>query len=141
MSMDQESANYSQTHHEVSKEDFETLSVIGKGTFGKVYLVRKQTGDDIGQLYAIKRIKKSVLSKRNMLQNTLSEISILQQMSNQHAVKIHYAFWSDEDLYMVLDYCAGGELFFYLDKVGRFAEETTRFYAANVVLALSSLHE
>ena len=42
---------------------------------------------------------------------------------------------------MVLDYCAGGELFFYLDKVGRFAEETAKFYAANVVLALNSLHE
>ena len=65
--MDQESANCSQTHHEVSKEDFETLSVIGKGTFGKVFLVRKQTGEDVGQLYAIKRINKSVLSKRNML--------------------------------------------------------------------------
>lgn len=76
-----------------------------------------------------------------MMKNTLSEMSILQQMCNPHAVKIHYAFWSDEDLYMVLDYCPGGELFFYLDNIGQFAEQTAKFYAANVVLALNSLHD
>jgi len=56
-------------------------------------------------------------------------------------VSLRYAFQSRSKLYIVLDYCAGGELFFHLGKQGRFDEHRTRFYAGEIVLALEHLHE
>lgn len=53
---------------------------------------------------------------------------------------MHYAFQSKAHLYFVLDFCPGGELFFYLQQIGRFKEKAARFYAANVVLALRYMH-
>ena len=76
-----------------------------------------------------------------MLQNTTTEIKILEKVHHSNLVDIHYAFWTDEcDLCMVLDYCPGGELYFYLQQVGRFQEQAAKFYAANVLLALDALH-
>jgi serine/threonine protein kinase len=51
-----------------------------------------------------------------------------------------YAFTSDTKLFFVLEYCPGGELFFYLSQIGRFKEDAARFYAANVALAIEHLH-
>jgi protein-serine/threonine kinase len=51
-----------------------------------------------------------------------------------------YAFTSESKLFFVLEYCPGGELFFYLSQIGRFKEEAAKFYSANVVLALEYLH-
>lgn len=56
-------------------------------------------------------------------------------------VKMHHAFQDPDNLYMLLDYCPGGELFFYLQRVGRFREIAAQFYAANIILALQYLHE
>lgn len=54
---------------------------------------------------------------------------------------MHYAFQSDKKLFMVLDYCPGGELFFHLQNCKRFNENTAKFFASNIVLALEHLHE
>lgn len=56
-------------------------------------------------------------------------------------MKLHYAFQSYTKLYMVLEYCYGGELFFYLKHMKKFMERTAKFYAANIVLGLKALHE
>ena len=53
---------------------------------------------------------------------------------------MHYGFQNDESLYMALDYCPGGDLFFYLKQIGRFREQAAKFYAANILLALQHLH-
>ena len=55
-------------------------------------------------------------------------------------VKMDYAFQSDSKLFFVLEYCPGGELFFYLSQIGRFKEDAARFYASNILLALHHLH-
>lgn len=52
-----------------------------------------------------------------------------------------YAFQSNKKLFFILEYCAGGELFFYLKNLGKFKEITARFYAANIILALEQLHK
>lgn len=127
------------------------LSVIGKGSYGKVLLVKKK---DSGELYAIKVLKKSELHRRNQVERTMTERRILVCrifcLSNQtylqgsvrhpFIVKLNYAFTSESKLFFVLEYCPGGELFFYLSQIGRFKEEAAKFYAANVLLALEHLH-
>jgi protein-serine/threonine kinase len=62
-------------------------------------------------------------------------------MNNDFIVKMYYAFHSKNKLFFVLDYCPGGELFFYLSNLGRFKEDTTRFYSSNILLAIECLHE
>ena len=58
----------------VSKNDFETISVIGKGSYGKVTLVKKK---DTGQLYALKALKKAEIIRRNQVEHTMTERRIL----------------------------------------------------------------
>ena len=113
------------------------ISVLGKGSYGKVMLVRKK---DNGQLYALKVLKKAEIVRRNQVEHTMTERRILENVRHPFIVKMDYAFQSDSKLFFVLEYCPGGELFFYLSQIGRFKEDAARFYASNILLALHHLH-
>lgn len=121
----------------VTKNDFEMISIIGKGSYGKVSLVKKK---DTGQLYALKVLKKSEIVRRNQVEHTMTERRILEKIRHPFVTKMDYAFQSDSKLFFVLEYCPGGELFFYLSQIGRFKEDAARFYASNILLALHHLH-
>ena len=100
----------------VSIEDFKLLTVVGKGSFGKVFLAQKLTGVDRGAVYAIKTLKKDVLHARGQLQHTRAEREILQAMHHPFIVSLKCAFQTPEKLYLVTDFCSGGELFFWLKR-------------------------
>lgn len=119
-------------------DDFELLRVIGRGSFGKVMLVRKKGGSGT---YAMKVLKKAQLVKRKQVAHTRTERRVLEDIDNPFIVALRYAFQTDEKLYMVLDYFPGGELFFHLKNGGRFSEERARFYAAEIAIALQCLHD
>lgn len=121
----------------VSKEDFELLTVIGKGSFGKVMQVKKK---DDGRIFAMKVLKKEAIIARKQVAHTRAEKSILQKIQHPFIVKLHFAFQTKDKLYMILDYINGGELFFHLKKEGRFTENRVRFYAAQIALAIAHLH-
>jgi len=121
----------------VGVDDFELLKVIGKGSFGKVMLVRKK---DDGMIYAMKVLRKEAIIARKQVAHTKAEKSILQKLNHPFIVKLNYAFQTEDKLYMVLDYINGGELFFHLKKEGKFSEERVRLYAAEIALALEHLH-
>lgn len=121
----------------ITKDDFELLTVIGKGSFGKVMQVRKK---DDGKIYAMKVLRKEAIIARKQVTHTKAEKSILQKIQHPFIVKLHYAFQTKDKLYMILDYINGGELFFHLKKEGRFQENRVRFYSAEIVCALSHLH-
>lgn len=121
----------------VTIDDFELLKVVGKGSFGKVLLVRKK---DTGQVFAMKMLSKPNVVKRRQVHHTITERKVLSYTRHPFIVTLHYAFQSPTQLYFVLDYCGGGELFFHLGKAGRFKESVARFYAAELVLALGHLH-
>ena len=70
----------------------------------------------------------------------VNEINVLARLKHPMLSRMHYAFQSKKHIYYVLDYCPGGELFFYLQQIGRFKEKAARFYAGNVVLALKHMH-
>jgi len=121
----------------ISKDDFELLNVIGKGSFGKVMQVRKK---DDGKIYAMKVLRKEAIIARKQVTHTKAEKSILQKIQHPFIVQLHYAFQTKDKLYMILDYINGGELFFHLKKEGRFQETRVRFYASEIVCALAHLH-
>jgi serum/glucocorticoid-regulated kinase 2 len=98
---------------------------LGKGSFGKVMLVKKKD-DQAGTLYAMKTLRKAALVKRNQLAHTSTERTILQNINCPFLVHLIYAFQTTDKLYMVLDYMAGGELFFWLKK-DRCSLRTVRF--------------
>mmetsp|Transcript_5547 Transcript_5547/g.17493 ORF Transcript_5547/g.17493 Transcript_5547/m.17493 type:complete len:614 (-) Transcript_5547:923-2764(-) len=120
--------------------DFDLLRVVGKGAFGKVMLVRKRKHQDEGGIFAMKVLKKSVIAAKGQTEHTRSERSILCEIRHPFIVRLRYAFQSDEKLYLVTDYYNGGSLFYHLRKSHGFNEDRSRFYAAELVLALDHLH-
>eukprot|EP01121_Diplochlamys_sp_Union-15-3_P009082 TRINITY_DN2450_c0_g2_i3.p1 TRINITY_DN2450_c0_g2~~TRINITY_DN2450_c0_g2_i3.p1 ORF type:complete len:421 (-),score=96.71 TRINITY_DN2450_c0_g2_i3:80-1342(-) len=121
----------------VSKDDFELLTVIGRGSFGKVMQVRKKGTNEI---YALKVMRKDAIIQKKQVTHTKDEKAILQQIAHPFIVKLHYAFQTKDKLYMVLDYINGGELFFHLKKEGKFNVDRVRLYAAEIASAMAHLH-
>ncbi|KAJ2416857.1 hypothetical protein GGI10_000634 [Coemansia sp. RSA 2530] len=142
-----EGANYSSECGEqpasnqprVTVDDFTVLRLIGKGGYGKVYLVQhKQT---LG-FYAMKVLRKaSILLQRRQITFTMTERSILSEVQHPFIVKLYYAFQSNSKLYLIMEYVAGGELFTHMVKERIFCENQAVFYSAELVLALSHLHK
>ena len=87
------------------------ISVIGTGAYGKVLLVKKK---DSGEYFAMKIIKKKYIKKKNQVQHTWNERKILEKVSSSFIIKMRFAFQDEKKLFFVLDYCPGGELFFYI---------------------------
>ena len=92
-------------------------------------------------MFALKVLRKDNIIRRNQVEHTKTERNVLGYVNHPFIVGLKMAFQSRNKLYFVLDYCAGGELFFHLSKVGRFDERRASFYAAEIVLALSYIHE
>ncbi|XP_045070117.1 ribosomal protein S6 kinase alpha-6 [Coregonus clupeaformis] len=143
-----EGASYSEipiTHHvkegceKADPRQFELLKVLGQGSFGKVFLVRKIMGPDEGQLYAMKVLKKASLKVRDRVR-TKMERDILVEVNHPFIVKLHYAFQTEGKLYLILDFLRGGDVFTRLSKEVMFTEEDVKFYLAELALALDHLH-
>uniref|UniRef100_A0A8C3ASD3 non-specific serine/threonine protein kinase n=1 Tax=Cyclopterus lumpus TaxID=8103 RepID=A0A8C3ASD3_CYCLU len=118
---------------------FELLKVLGQGSFGKVFLVRKVTDPDANQLYAMKVLKKATLKVRDRVR-TKMERDILADVNHPFVVKLHYAFQTEGKLYLILDFLRGGDLFTRLSKEVMFTEEDVKFYLAELALGLDHLH-
>ncbi|EFX78935.1 ribosomal protein S6 kinase-like protein [Daphnia pulex] len=118
---------------------FELLKVLGQGSFGKVFLVRKIVGRDANTLYAMKVLKKATLKVRDRVR-TKMERNILADVRHPFVVKLHYAFQTEGKLYLILNFLRGGDLFHRLSKEVMFTEEDVKFYLAELALALGHLH-
>lgn len=121
----------------INLDSFHIIKCIGKGSFGKVFLVRDKAKRSI---HALKVLKKSYIIQKNQVEHTKTERSVLGYVHHPFIVGLTMAFQTSDKLFFVLDYCAGGELFFHLGKVGRFPEDRARFYAAQITLALEYVH-
>lgn len=117
--------------------DFDIIKMLGRGSFGKVLLVRKRNNE---KLYAMKMLAKKKIGRMSKHQ-AQTEKDILMKSTHPFIVKLRYSFQTKNHLYLIMDYLSGGEFFKYLKRSRRFNEETTRFYAAEVLLALDYLHE
>mmetsp|Transcript_43810 Transcript_43810/g.114257 ORF Transcript_43810/g.114257 Transcript_43810/m.114257 type:complete len:481 (-) Transcript_43810:301-1743(-) len=123
----------------VDISDFELLKVIGDGGYGKVTQVRKK---DTGEIFALKSMHKKKIVVKGRIQHARAERHILEIIGDfPYIVSLKYAFQSQSKLYLVLEYCNGGDLYYHLCKAqGYFTEDRMMFYAAQLVLALEFLH-
>ena len=121
----------------VGEDDFESLRVLGRGTYGKVVQARKR---GTGQLYALKIMRKEDVLTRNQVRHTLTERHVLQSVRHPFVIGLQFAFQTADKLYLVLPFMAGGELFFHLRRERTFNEGRVRLYGAEIVLALQELH-
>lgn len=103
--------------------------------------MQKRQGKERGGLFAMKILRKSHLVRRRQIERTRTERKVLSVVNHPFIMKLHYAFQSPDKLYLVLDYCPGGELFFHLSRFRRFPERVARFYSAELLLALGHLHK
>lgn len=126
------------TKRALTPRDFEFLKLIGRGTFGKVFQVRKR---DTKRIYAMKVLSKREIVAKKEVAHTIGERKILQRsLESPFLVGLKFSFQTDTDLYLITDFKSGGELFWHLQKETRFSEERARFYIAELVLALEHLH-
>ncbi|KAF7588301.1 hypothetical protein BBP40_005926 [Aspergillus hancockii] len=126
---------------QVGPNDFQILKLIGKGTFGQVYQVKKK---DTRRIYAMKVLSKKVIIQKKEVAHTLGERNILVRTAmtaSPFIVGLKFSFQTPTDLYLVTDYMSGGELFWHLQKEGRFQEARAKFYIAELILALQHLHD
>ncbi|KAL2824623.1 kinase-like domain-containing protein [Aspergillus cavernicola] len=126
---------------QVGPNDFQILKLIGKGTFGQVYQVKKK---DTRRIYAMKVLSKKVIIQKKEIAHTVGERNILVRTAmaaSPFIVGLKFSFQTPTDLYLVTDYMSGGELFWHLQKEGRFQEPRAKFYIAELILALQHLHE
>jgi len=117
---------------------FDVLKVIGRGTFGKVILVKNKNDN---QLLALKCIKKQQIIKNKNIENIKNEKKTLEKIEHPFIIKMRYTFQNREKIFLAFDYYNGGEMFFHLQKQKRFNENIAKFYAAEIYLALSYLHK
>jgi len=121
----------------VNENSFDLLKNLGKGYFGKVFLVEKK---DSKELYALKVISKLDIIKRNFFENLKSEKRIMQKVSNPFVVNLDFCFASPSYVFFAMKFKQGGELYYHLRKHTRFTEEVARFYACQILEGLTYLH-
>lgn len=121
----------------VCLEHFQMEKVLGKGGFGKVLLVTKK---DTKELYALKVLRKADLIKRNQVEAAKTEHQLLHCMNHPFLTALHFAWQTEEKLYLCMNYCPGGELFFIRQQHGIFQPAQVRLYVAEIALAIGALH-
>uniref|UniRef100_A0A671ERW2 Myotonin-protein kinase n=1 Tax=Rhinolophus ferrumequinum TaxID=59479 RepID=A0A671ERW2_RHIFE len=122
----------------LQREDFEILKVIGRGAFSEVAVVKmKQTG----QVYAMKIMNKWDMLKRGEVSCFREERDVLVNGDRRWITQLHFAFQDENYLYLVMEYYVGGDLLTLLSKFGeRIPAEMARFYLAEIVMAIDSVH-
>ncbi|KDO33453.1 serine/threonine protein kinase [Saprolegnia parasitica CBS 223.65] len=120
--------------------DFEFVKVLGRGAFAKVYLVRGK-GANKDKWFALKAYNKQAIVQKNQAQYIHTEKAALQACSDHpYIVSLYYAFQSQDRLFLVMEYCGGGDLLSTLTRRKAFTEPEAAFYIGQIVLALSHLH-
>lgn len=133
--------------------DFTIQRTLGTGSFGRVHLVQSKHNQ---RYYAVKVLKKAQVVKMKQVEHTNDERKMLQKVKHPFLITLWGTFQDSKNLYMVMDFIEGGELFsllrksqvwfcptFQVSKANqnqRFPNPVAKFYAAEVTLALDYLH-
>nr|CAD7455055.1 unnamed protein product [Timema tahoe] len=123
----------------LTRDDFEIVKVIGRGAFGEVCVVKMKGSDKV---FAMKILNKWEMLKRAETACFKEERDVLVYGDRRWITNLHYAFQDDSNLYLVMDYYCGGDLLTLLSKFeDRLPEDMARFYIAEMVLAIGSIHD
>jgi len=119
-------------------QNYQTLKIIGKGAFGEVRLVQRRHD---GKIYALKSLIKTEMHKKDQLAHVRAERDILANADSPWLVKLHTSFQDTTFLYMLMEFLPGGDLMTMLIKYEIFSEDITRFYMAEITLAIEAVHK
>ncbi|CAI0558129.1 unnamed protein product [Linum tenue] len=122
----------------VGIDDFEQLTVIGKGAFGEVRLCKAK---GTGEIFAMKKLKKSEMLSRGQVEHVRSERNLLAEVDSRCIVKLFYSFQDSEFLYLIMEYLPGGDIMTLLMREDILSEDVARFYIAESILAIHSIHQ
>ena len=118
--------------------NFEALDIIGRGAFGEVRICKLKS---TGEVFAVKKMKKHEMVLKNQVAHVRAERDILAQASNPWIVGLKYSFQDEKYLYLVMEFLAGGDLMTLLMRKDILSEEESRFYIAETILAVESVHK
>ncbi|XVF72027.1 hypothetical protein PTKIN_Ptkin12aG0088400 [Pterospermum kingtungense] len=124
--------------HKMGADDFELLTMIGKGAFGEVRVCREKT---TGQVYAMKKLKKSEMLRRGQVEHVKAERNLLAEVDSNCIVKLYCSFQDEEFLYLIMEYLPGGDMMTLLMRKDTLTDDEARFYVAETVLAIESIHK
>ncbi|XP_019161920.1 PREDICTED: serine/threonine-protein kinase tricorner isoform X1 [Ipomoea nil] len=124
--------------HKICVDDFELLTIIGRGAFGEVRLCREKKS---GNIYAMKKLKKSEMLTRGQVEHVRAERNLLAEVASHCIVKLYYSFQDAEYLYLVMEYLPGGDMMTLLMREDTLSENVAKFYIAQSVLAIESIHK
>ena len=122
----------------ITINDFQIVKVLGTGAFGKVSLVYNE---ELKRYFAMKSLKKDYIKKNQQTKHTKEERKIMEKIDYPFISKLYYAFQTKKSLFMITEFMAGGEMFHHLHECGHFDENRSRFYIAELVLAIDHLHK
>jgi len=129
---------YRYSRQKIDENRFEIISEIGKGGFGKVKLCRDKTTNEV---LAMKKLKYDLLINNAQLFHIKTEKDILSSNNNIWKANLDYSFINDGYLYFIMDYYPGGDLLHFMNKKDTLTEDEARFYIAEIILAVESLHK
>ncbi|XP_057968846.1 uncharacterized protein LOC131158188 [Malania oleifera] len=124
--------------HKICVDDFELLTIIGRGAFGEVRLCQEKKS---GNIYAMKKLKKSEMLSRGQVEHVRAERNLLAEVASHCIVKLFYSFQDAEYLYLIMEYLPGGDMMTLLMREETLTETVARFYIAQSVLAIESIHK
>jgi protein-serine/threonine kinase len=122
----------------ITIKDFQKIKLLGKGSFGEVFLVKYIKTNKI---YAMKILDKNKVIEGGQVEHTKIERDLLVNINCPFIVEIKFAFQDKENLYIITEFLQGGELFFHLHKEKRFTNDKAKFYVAEIVAAIEYLHK
>jgi serine/threonine protein kinase/CRP-like cAMP-binding protein len=131
-----------------SRADFEHLAlkdivktkILGKGTFGTVYLCESTPRAPVKGVWALKMMNKAHIEECDQKRNVLNEKMVLQELSHPFVLTLHRTFQDRDSIYMLLDFVQGGELFTIMQQHYRLPIAHAQFYSACIVDALDYMH-
>lgn len=121
-----------------SMDDFQPLKLVGKGSFGKVILVKYFNNEKI---YAMKILDKEEIIRRKQIKHTKTERLLLEKLHHPFIAQLQFAFQDTKKLYLVTEFMQGGELFFHIKRRTGFKEVSAKFYMSQIFLAIDYLHK
>ncbi|KAH9764336.1 AGC kinase family protein [Citrus sinensis] len=124
--------------HKMGADDFEPLTMIGKGAFGEVRVCREKA---TGHVYAMKKLKKSEMLRRGQVEHVKAERNLLAEVDSNCIVKLYCSFQDDEYLYLIMEYLPGGDMMTLLMRKDTLTEDEAKFYVGETVLAIESIHK